>query len=139
MPYCQRRSGMRQDRARLCPLTTHHDVTARNDVVLQSDWTATIVAERTGQSHLTISSACVGRLRQTNWAGDTSLPHAHLAHAISCKFRVARRGATPTLARGSGCKPILFSVYLDGLLQKLADSGVGCHWGHFVCWCCVLC
>ena len=23
-----------------------------------------------------------------------------------------------------------FSVYLDGLLQKLADSGVGCHWGH---------
>ena len=24
----------------------------------------------------------------------------------------------------------LFSVYLDGLLQKLADSGVGCHWGH---------
>ena len=24
---------------------------------------------------------------------------------------------------------ILFSVYLDGLLQKLADSGVGCHFG----------
>ena len=20
--------------------------------------------------------------------------------------------------------------YLDGLLQKLADSGVGCHWGN---------
>ena len=31
------------------PLTTHHDVTARNNVVLQSDWTATIVAERTGR------------------------------------------------------------------------------------------
>ena len=25
---------------------------------------------------------------------------------------------------------VLFSVYLNGLLQKLADSGVGCHWGH---------
>ena len=33
---------MRQDRARLCPLMTHRDVTARNDYVLQSDWTATI-------------------------------------------------------------------------------------------------
>ena len=41
---------MRQDRAMLCPLlTTRHDVTARNDDVLQSDWTATIVAERTGR------------------------------------------------------------------------------------------
>ena len=31
-----------------------------------------------------------------------------------------------------GCvlSPVLFSVYLDGLLQKLADSGVGCHWGN---------
>ena len=25
---------------------------------------------------------------------------------------------------------VLFSVYLDGLLECLADSGVGCHWGH---------
>ena len=40
---------MRQDRARPCPLTTNHDDTARNDDVLQSDWTATIVAERTGR------------------------------------------------------------------------------------------
>ena len=32
-----------------------------------------------------------------------------------------------------------FSVHLDGLLQKLADSGVGCRLGTFVCWCCVLC
>ena len=32
--------------------------------------------------------------------------------------------------QGGVLSPILFSVYLDGLLQKLADSGVGCHWGH---------
>ena len=32
--------------------------------------------------------------------------------------------------KGGVHSPILFSVYLDGLLQKLADSGVGCHWGH---------
>ena len=41
---------------------THHDVNARNDDVMQSDWTATIVAERTGRrykSPLTISSVCV--------------------------------------------------------------------------------
>ena len=43
------RSYLHAVEARLCPLTTHHDVTARNDVVLQSDWTATIVAERTGR------------------------------------------------------------------------------------------
>ena len=32
--------------------------------------------------------------------------------------------------QGGVLSPILFSVYLDGLLQKLADSGAGCHWGH---------
>ena len=29
--------------------------------------------------------------------------------------------------QGGVLSPILFSVYLDCLLQKLADSGVGCH------------
>ena len=32
--------------------------------------------------------------------------------------------------QGSVLSPVLFSVYLDGFLQKLADSGVGCHWGN---------
>ena len=32
--------------------------------------------------------------------------------------------------QGDVLSPILFSVYLDGLPQKLADSGVGCHWGY---------
>ena len=41
--------------------------------------------------------------------------------------------------QGGVLSPILFSVHLDGLLQKLADSGVGCRLGTFVCWCCVLC
>ena len=30
---------------------------------------------------------------------------------------------------GSVLSPILFSVYLDGLLTELRDSGVGCYWG----------
>ena len=32
--------------------------------------------------------------------------------------------------QGGVLSPVLFSVYLDGLLQKLAASGVGCHWGN---------
>ena len=32
--------------------------------------------------------------------------------------------------QGGVLSSVLFSVYLDGLLQKLADSGVGCHWGN---------
>ena len=29
--------------------------------------------------------------------------------------------------------PVLFAVYLDGLLSELEGSGVGCYWGaHFV-------
>ena len=32
--------------------------------------------------------------------------------------------------QGGVLSPVLFSVYLDSLLQKLADSGVGCHWDN---------
>ena len=31
--------------------------------------------------------------------------------------------------QGSVLSPVLFSVYLDELLEKLSKSGVGCHWG----------
>ena len=32
---------------------------------------------------------------------------------------------------------VLFAVYLDGLLQKLTQIGVGCYWGtYFVCTVC---
>ena len=31
--------------------------------------------------------------------------------------------------QGSVLSPVLFSVYLDGLLEELARSGVGCHCG----------
>ena len=55
---------MRQDRARLCPLTTHHDVTARNDDVMQSDWTATIVAERADGSLMLESPDYFFRVRE---------------------------------------------------------------------------
>ena len=32
--------------------------------------------------------------------------------------------------QGGVFSPVLFSVYLDGLLQALADSWVGCHLGN---------
>ena len=31
--------------------------------------------------------------------------------------------------QGSVLSPVLFSVYLDELLERLSNSGVGCHWG----------
>ena len=31
--------------------------------------------------------------------------------------------------QGSVLSPVLFSVYLDELLEKLSNSGVSCHWG----------
>ena len=35
--------------------------------------------------------------------------------------------------QGSVLSPVLFAVYLDGLLQKLSETGVGCYRGtHFV-------
>ena len=37
------------------------------------------------------------------------------------------------IRQGSVLSPVLFAVYLDGLLQKLSQIGVGCYWGaHFV-------
>ena len=32
--------------------------------------------------------------------------------------------------QGGVLSPVLFNVYMDCLLQKLKDSGVGCHIGH---------
>ena len=45
--------------------------------------------------------------------------------SLSAPFHVSNG-----VRQGGVLSPVLFSVYLDGLLQKLADSGVGCHWGH---------
>ena len=37
--------------------------------------------------------------------------------------------------QGSVLSPSLFAVYMDGLLAKLNDCGVGCHWGSlFACY-----
>ena len=30
--------------------------------------------------------------------------------------------------QGSVLSPVLFAIYLDGLLDELSDSGVGCYW-----------
>ena len=38
--------------------------------------------------------------------------------------------------KGGVMSPVLFS---DGLLQKLADSGVGCHWGNLFVMLIMLC
>ena len=32
--------------------------------------------------------------------------------------------------QGGVLSPVLFAVYLDGLLEELSESGVGCYWGH---------
>ena len=41
--------------------------------------------------------------------------------------------------QGSVLSPVLFGIYLDGLLEDLSASGVGCYWqwlfvGAFVMW-----
>ena len=41
--------------------------------------------------------------------------------SFSDSFCVSRQGGV--------LSPVLFSVYLDGLLEELSDSGVGCYWG----------
>ena len=33
------------------------------------------------------------------------------------------------MSEHSVLSPVLFSVYLDELLERLSNSGVGCHWG----------
>ena len=41
-------------------------------------------------------------------------------------------GVSNGVRQGSVLSPVLFSVYLDELLDMLSDSNVGCYWGgHF--------
>ena len=44
--------------------------------------------------------------------------------SLSDSFKVSNG-----VRQGSVLSPVLFSVYLDGLLEELVNSGVGCHWG----------
>ena len=46
-------------------------------------------------------------------------------HSLSNSF-----GASNGVRQGSVLSPVLFSVYLDGLLERLSQSAVGCYWGH---------
>ena len=39
-------------------------------------------------------------------------------------------GVSNGVRQGGVLSPVLFAVYLDGLLEELSDSGVGCYWGH---------
>ena len=43
---------------------------------------------------------------------------------LSDVFHVSNR-----VWQGSVLSPVLFAVYLDGLLAELSGSGVGCYWG----------
>ena len=37
-------------------------------------------------------------------------------------------GVSNGVRQGSVLSPVLFAVYLDGLLVELSSSGVGCYW-----------
>ena len=34
------------------------------------------------------------------------------------------------VCQGGVLSPLLFSVYMDGLIEDLSESSVGCYWGH---------
>ena len=55
-------------------------------------------------------------------------------HSLSESFHVSNG-----VRQGGVLSPVLFAVYLDGLLEELADSGCGCYWRKFVCWSILLC
>ena len=44
-------------------------------------------------------------------------------HSLSESFHVSNG-----VRQGGVLSPVLFAVYLDGLLEELADSGCGCYW-----------
>ena len=44
-------------------------------------------------------------------------------HSLSESFHVSNG-----IRQGGVLSPVLFAVYLDGLLEELADSGCGCYW-----------
>ena len=46
-------------------------------------------------------------------------------------------GVSNGVRQGGVLSPVLFAVYLDGLLEELSESGVGCYWGHMFA--CALC
>ena len=55
-------------------------------------------------------------------------------HTLTSSFKVCNG-----VKQGGVLSPILFAVYVDSLLGRLEQSGVGCHIGGHCCWCSGLC